>query len=208
LKALDLFCGAGGATRGLQRAGFTVAGVDIDSQPHYIGEFFIKTDALTWQLEKGEYDFVWASPPCQKHTNAQRIQKRNHPDLIPATREKLHAAGIPFCIENVVGAPLVNPIMLCGVQFGLGTYRHRLFECSFPIAQIKHETHWRAQAKMGRPVQDGEFIQIVGNFSDVTKAREAMQIDWMTRDEMAQAIPPAYSKYIAEQWLAREKKQS
>ncbi len=104
-------------------------------------------------------------------------------------------------IENVTGAPLKRPIELCGAMFGLRTYRHRLFETSFPVEQPWHQAHEliAPQAKMGRPVQEDEFIQVVGNFSGVDLAREAMGIDWMARDELSEAIPPAYSEYICNQ---------
>jgi DNA (cytosine-5)-methyltransferase 1 len=141
-RALDLFCGQGGVTRGLQLAGFHVTGVDLVASKRYIGDVFIQADALEVPLEG--YSFVWASPPCQAHSVLKHLQKgKEYPDLIPATRARLVASGIPYCIENVEGAPLGASgylIMLCGTMFGLTTAdgraelrRHRLFETSFSI---------------------------------------------------------------------------
>lgn len=192
-RALDLFCCAGGASEGLRRAGFDVVGVDIEAQPHYPFEFH-QADAMTFPLDG--FDFIWASPPCQAYTLCQRIQKNAHPDLVEPIRRRLIATGVPYCIENVPGSPLTNPIELCGGMFGLRTYRHRLFECSFPIEQPPHPAHVARSAKMGRPVKAGEFIQVVGNFSNVKLAREAMDISWMPRDRLREAIPPAYAEFI------------
>lgn len=192
-RALDLFCCAGGASEGLRRAGFDVVGVDIDPQPHYPFEFH-QADAMTFPLDG--FDFIWASPPCQAYTLCQRIQKNEHPDLVGPTRERLIASGALWAIENVPGAPLLAPIELCGTMFGLKTYRHRLFECSFPIEQPSHPEHEARNAKMGRPIRDGEFIQVVGNFSNVAFAREAMDISWMPRDKLREAIPPAFAEYV------------
>lgn len=193
-RALDLFCCAGGASRGLVDAGFDVVGVDITPQPHYPFEFR-QGDALTYDLSG--FDFIWASPPCQKYTRAQRIQDNDHPDLIMPVRRRLIESGVPYAIENVVGAPLLHPIELCGAMFpGLFVYRHRLFECSFPVEQPTHPPHHAPLCKMGRPVKDGEFMHVVGNFSDVDRARTAMGISWMPRDKLREAIPPAYAEYI------------
>lgn len=191
--ALDLFCCQGGASSGLAAAGFQVVGVDIDPQPNYPFPF-VQADALT-TIPRG-FDFVWASPPCQAHTRAQRIQGNEHPDLIDATRAMLKASGTPYVIENVVGAPLENPTTLCGAMFGLMTYRHRLFECSFPVVQPEHPEHQAPNRKMGRPVSDGEMMHIVGNFSGVQRARDVMGTPWMNRDGLREAIPPAFSEYI------------
>lgn len=206
-RALDLFCCAGGATRGLQLAGFHVTGVDIVRHKNYCGDAFIQADALTVDLSG--YDFIWASPPCQRYSNAQRLQKNEHPDLVGPIRERLRATGTPWSIENVPGAPLINPVLLCGCMFGLQTYRHRLVESSFYVRPPNHPAHEIPTTKMGRAPKDGEFIHVVGNFSGVQKAREAMQIDWMNRDELREAIPPAYSEFIGkaalqyiEQWRA------
>lgn len=198
-KALDLFCCAGGASEGLHRAGFDVVGVDIEAQPHYPFPF-IQADAMTINLRG--FDFVWASPPCQAYTLCQRIRDNEHPDLIEPTRAMLKASGIPYCIENVVGAPLINPIELCGAMFGLRTYRHRLFECSFPIEAPPHPPHTAPLRKMGRPPRAGDFIHVVGNFSGVQIARDAMDIQWMMRDELREAIPPAYAEHVGRAALA------
>ena len=112
------------------------------------------------------------------------------------------ASGVPWCIENVPGAPLIEPIELCGAMFGLRTYRHRLFECSFPIEAPLHPEHVAAVTKMGRPPKPGQFMHVVGNFSGVKQAREAMDIPWMPRDRLREAIPPAFSDYIAKVALA------
>lgn len=199
LRALDLFCCAGGASMGLHRAGFDVVGVDIRPQPHYPFEFH-QDDALEYSLDG--FDFIWASPPCQAHTLAQRIRQNDHPDLIDPIRERLTASGAPYCIENVVGAPLVDPIELCGAMFGIRTYRHRLFECSFAVVQPDHPEHTAPLRKMGRPVQDGEFMHIVGNFSGADLAREIMGMSWASRDELREAIPPAYAEFIGRAAIA------
>lgn len=203
MKALDLFCGAGGASMGLHQAGFEVTGVDINPQPKYPFKF-IQADALTFDLSG--FDFIWASPPCQAFTRAQRLQGKEHPDLIPYIRFNLAFNWIrnkvPYVIENVPGAPLINPQMLCGAMFeGLRVYRHRLFEASFDWTPPTHPTHTHPLQKMGRAPRDGDFIHVVGNFSGAQAGRDAMGIQWMTRDGLREAIPPAYSKYIAEQWL-------
>lgn len=194
--ALDLFCCQGGAGYGLDAAGFQVVGIDIVPQPNYPFPF-IRADAIT-TLPAG-FDFVWASPPCQAHTMAQRIQGRDHPDLIEPTRAMLRASGIPYVIENVVGAPLQGRVItLCGAMFNLRTYRHRLFECSFPIFQPAHPEHTAPNCKMGRPVGDGEMMHIVGNFSGVQRARDIMGTQWMNRDGLREAIPPAFAKYVGD----------
>lgn len=110
-------------------------------------------------------------------------------------------SGVPYVIENVPDSPLINPILLCGTMFGLRTYRHRLFESSFEIRQPEHPKHTAKNAKMGRPPKDGEFLQIVGHFSGVPLAREIMGLPGLNQYELAQAIPPAYSEYIANEFF-------
>lgn len=188
---------------GLHRAGFDVTGVDINPQKNYPFPF-MQADALA--LNPRGFDFIWASPPCQAYTNAQKIRGELHPKLIEQTRLMLKASGAAYCIENVPGAPLIRPVILCGTSFGLRTYRHRLFETSFPLTQPEHDRHIARTAKMGRPAEPDEFIHVVGNFSGAEAAREAMGIDWMTRDELREAIPPAYSEFIARAFLAQREK--
>lgn len=199
-RLLDLFCCQGGASMGYHQAGFDVVGVDIDPQPRYPFEFH-QADALTFDLDG--FDAIHASPPCQAHTTAQRIRGNTHPDLIAPTRERLMAAGVPWVIENVPGAPLHDPTMLCGGMFdGLRVYRHRLFETSFPLEAPPHPDHVAPLRKMGRPPEAGDFMHIVGNFSGVQQGREAMGIDWMNRDGLRESIPPAYARHVGTQLFA------
>lgn len=200
MKLLDLFCGAGGAARGYQQAGFHVTGIDIVDQPRYAGDIFIQADALQYVAAHGkEFDVIHASPPCQHYSLTQRIQANKHPDLIAPTRLLLRQSGLPWVIENVEGSPLIDPITLCGAMFDLRTYRHRLFEASFPLLEPKHPAHVAPVSKMGRPRKPGEFAHYVGNFSGVEEARQDMEMPWANRDGLREAIPPAYTRLIGRQ---------
>lgn len=205
-KLLDLYCGAGGATRGYQQAGFHVTGVDIAAQPNYCGDVFIMGDAVEYARHYGaNFDVIHASPPCQAFSLTHRINDLVYPDLIAPTREVLNYTGRPWVMENVVGAPLLTPTLLCGAMFGLRTYRHRLFEPGngVHLAARAHPVHVAPQAKMGRPVGDGEFIHVVGHFSDVNMARRVMELPHANRDELSEAIPAAYTRHVGESlWTA------
>jgi DNA (cytosine-5)-methyltransferase 1 len=124
MRALDLYCCAGGVTRGLQQAGLYVVGIDRQHQPNYRGDAFVRADALEYleSADLSQFDFIWASPPCQGFTRLRHAPgTKAHPDLITPTRALLVRSGKPYCIENVVGAPLVNPTTPCGTMFGLQT---------------------------------------------------------------------------------------
>lgn len=203
LKALDLFCGAGGASMGLNHAGFEVTGVDISPQPNYPFEF-IQADALEISL-KG-FDFIWASPPCQAYSPLNAYNKKEYPDLISHTRRRLIRANIPFVIENVVQAPLKNPIILCGTMFDLFIYRHRAFENSFSVTVPKHLPHKKRCSRNGyTPSKQKPFMTITGgrHSKEWTKcASKYLQVPWM-KDirEVCEAIPPAYSEFIGKEWI-------
>lgn len=202
-RLLDLFCGAGGAAMGYHRAGFDVVGVDIKPQPRYPFEFH-QADALEFLREHGhEFDAIHASPPCQAYTRGRKLQGNTHPDLVAPVRDLLETTGKPYVIENVPGAPLVNPVVLEGQMFpGLRTQRKRLFETNWPLdVPILRPPPPARNAKMGRPVTPGEWMHVVGHFSGLSEAREAMGIDWMGQHELAQAIPPAYTEFIGRRLL-------
>lgn len=204
-RALDLYCCAGGATKGLQRVGYHVTGVDIRPQPNYCGDEFIQADALSAPVDLRSFDFIWASPPCQAHVSLRGMwNAKDHADLIPATRAMLVAAGVPFVMENVPGAPLRAPILLCGTMFGLGAgaaelRRHRHFETGpefwlFPHPMCSHKRE-RVIGAYGGGGKD-KRRRTNGQEYPVTMRREAMGIDWMTGAELNEAIPPAYSECI------------
>lgn len=191
-------------------------GVDHLMQPRYCGDYFCQADVLTFLREntawiQQHFALVTASPPCQRRTKAQKIQGREHPALIAPTRELLDIVGLPYVIENVEpdgedDDPLHDPILLCGPMFGLHTYRHRLFEVSgFTLTPPEHPKHTAPTVKMGRPLQDGDFYHAVGNFSNVPYVRRDMGMSWATRDGLREAVPPAYARYIGQQFIAQTK---
>jgi DNA (cytosine-5)-methyltransferase 1 len=228
MRLLDLFCGAGGAAMGYHRAGFEVVGVDIKPMPHFPFEFH-QADALEYLAEHGrEFDVIHASPPCQAFSAMRkgRWLEREHPDLVGPARLALRLEAKPYVIENVVGAPLIAPVMLCGTMFGLQTSagsqlrRHRLFETSFAVGLTPPCNH-QAGSVIGvygggqhpqrrRPATIGVYGHSGGSskrdYLDMTcftvdARREAMGIDWMTGAELSQAIPPAYTFWIGTQLL-------
>lgn len=201
--ALDLFCKAGGASMGLHRAGFGVIGVDIEKQPRYPFAF-IQADALMPPFDLSSFDFIWASPPCQDYSALKGLSTKERGRLIPAVRSMLKSSGAFYTIENVVGAELFDPICLCGSMFGLGVWRHRLFEMSVRPLFSPLCNHRLCPKPIDVTGTGGPFNGMRkttgGGISrkprDLAHAREAMGIDWMSRAELSQAIPPAYAEFI------------
>lgn len=200
MKLLDLFCGAGGCAKGYSQAGFDeIIGVDIAPQLRYPFRF-IQDDALDFldQADLNDFDLVHASPPCQLFTFGNVGRETNHIDLITPTRAALEERGIDYVIENVIGAPLRNPVMLDGIMFGLKVIRKRLFETNWPLEQPeKRRTSARADKH--------ELSTVAGKGGNgpynLFTWSLAMQISWMTMAEITQAIPPAYTKYIGKEYL-------
>lgn len=210
-RLLDLFCGAGGASQGYADAGFEVVGVDLAPQPRYPFEF-VRANALelpAWFL--ASFDAVHASPPCQSYSDLARRNGNADawPRLIDPVRELLELASVPWVIENVEGAPLRAPVVLCGTMFpGLRVLRHRLFESNVPLTAPSHPkhplvfTHDRRKAHWGKLDQDVSFVQVTGGGNcSVANARAAMGIAWMTKQELNEAIPPAFTEFLGGQLL-------
>ena len=205
LKAVDLFCCAGGASRGLVDAGFEVVGVDIEPQPDYPFTF-VQADALAFDVSG--FDFVWASPPCQAFTAYKRRKEHvaPRPNLIPAVRAKLKASGLPYIIENVEGAraELIDPVMLCGSMFGLDVRRHRLFETSFGVLQpaCRHDLQTPRFAPATNRTNLRRTVEVGVWRIPLDVQRKAMGIDWMPLEKLSQAIPPWYARSLATVWLS------
>lgn len=219
-RLLDLFCGAGGAARGYQRAGFHVVGVDHWPQPRYAGDEFVQADALAamdclltgrslcegFRYWPSDLDAIHASPPCQAFTAYRRRGAGvgdAYPNLIEATRTRLQATELPYVIENVPGAPLFDPVTLCGSSFGLDVRRHRLFECSFPV--MVPPCHHGGQTPRFPSATNREGLRKtveVGVWRiPLEVQRRAMGIDWMTREELSEAIPLAFTELIGLQLM-------
>lgn len=196
---------------GYYRAGFeTIVGIDIHPQPHYPFDF-IQANALNPPIDFSTFDLIHASPPCQRFSQARSFNKtrhgidwRDYPDLLTPCRAMLHKADVPFVIENVVGAPMRVDVMLCGTMFGLRIFRHRWFEINpftfFLTPPCQHNG----------TVKDGDYLCIVNNgglgmtstpYAKKAQCQEAMGINWMTRKEITQAVPPAYTTFIGKELI-------
>ena len=211
MRALDLFCGAGGASMGLHLAGLDVTGVDSKPQPNYPFEF----RQGDWESAAlfSDFDFIWASPPCQSFTAYRRKGYGvgdDYPNLIGPVRKRLLEWGGPFVIENVLGSPLRKDLVLCGSMFGLDVRRHRVFELhgiSTPMGADGHPLcRHSLQEPRFPPATNRKNLRKtveVGVWRiPLETQQKAMGIDWMTLKELSQAIPPAYSEYIAERYAS------
>jgi DNA (cytosine-5)-methyltransferase 1 len=216
---LDLYSGGGGVAVGYARAGFKVVGVDSKGQPAYPFEFH-RDDAIEFVREHGhEFDFIHASPPCQRYThgNVAGNQAERHPDLIGPTRDAILATGKPYVIENVSRAPLVDPLVLCGTMFDLTAVdhdgvllwlqRHRLFESNLPLVAPRPCHHPKGVQWAGsyggarRDKHEARNIRHGGYVPSKEVQQVLLGIDWMPENRMYQAIPPAYTQWIGMQML-------
>lgn len=214
MRLLDLFCGAGGAAMGYHRAGFEVVGVDIKPQPRYPFEFH-QADALEIMRLTGPsathwpfFDAIHASPPCQHYSSATRDASK-HPDLYEPTQRALKDTGRLTVIENVIGAPYTHGFVLCGSMFGLegeGEWlqRHRNFETNWFVfpPDCAHRKDRRAVTVTGNAYVTATREYKHSRQTTFANAQQLMGIDWMTRDEMAEAVPPAYTEWIGRQLMA------
>lgn len=200
---LDLFCGAGGASAGYDQAGWEVVGVDFQPQPRYPFEF-IQGDALDYlDRELTWVDAIHASPPCQAFSpasNASKAKGVDYVDLVTPVRDRLRAHRLPYVIENVPLAPIRRDLLLCGTMFlGLRVLRHRIFETSFHVPRLPHHKHPKVHNRGRDDDYTGrDLITVAGDSARVQDKRRALEIWWMESDELNEAIPPAYTKYVGD----------
>lgn len=210
-RILDLFCCEGGAATGYAEAGFEVVGVDIEPQPRYPFAF-IQMDAAAVDMRFIRmFDAVHASPPCQRHTDLARQNKRDYPCFIEPTRQKLIASGLLYVMENVEGAPLIDPVMLCGTMFPeTRVLRHRLFETNWTFVAPPHGKHPLVYTMDKRKPHYGKLnewtspVQVTGGGNcSIAAARDAMGMDWASKHGLNEAIPPAYTRFIGKKLIER-----
>jgi DNA (cytosine-5)-methyltransferase 1 len=215
-RLLDLFCGAGGAGKGYADAGFEVVGVDVKPQPRYPFVAFeadapdflrgLVAGALVLGFYLRDFAAIHASPPCPRYSAGSTNwngRPGDHPDLVGPMRELLDATGLPYVMENVPGAPMRNHVQLCGSSFGLRVRRHRFFEVNWPLLVPPCNHWWQAsntnRLRSGYVPPENAIVPVYGGGQagfTVEMCREAMGIDWMTTDELNDAIPPAFTEHI------------
>ena len=200
---------------GYHRAGFEVVGVDIKPQPRYPFSF-IQADAMTFPPEG--YDAIHASPPCQAYSRLRHLpwlKGREYPALLDAVRSRLVESGLPWVIENVEDAPMPYSVVLCGVMFGLPLYRHRRFGAPFLMLQPEHPRHehtlasgraamakrYHSTAGVTGVIREISRGSLAGHATGLKETGRLMGIDWMHRDELTQAIPPAYTEWVGQRLL-------
>lgn len=188
-----------------------ITGIDIEPQPNYPFKF-IKCDAVKYLQKNGhKFTHVHASPPCQPFTvstSEMRALGKVYPDIIQPIRELITLSGLPGIIENVPQAPVHPDIVLRGDMFNLKVLRKRHFEC------VNWFSLTPQLSKKTGSVRNGDYVSVFGKEGlkgqknnpfpckfRLNTVREtwafAMGIDWhMKGPELAEAIPPAYTRYI------------
>jgi DNA (cytosine-5)-methyltransferase 1 len=205
-RLLDLFCGAGGCSVGYYRAGFDVTGVDLEPQPNYPFTF-VQADALEYlaTADLSPFAAIHASPVCKRYSaTTPGWARERHPDQITPVRELLKVTGLPWVIENVPRAPVRPDLKLCGCMFGLPNLkRERWFETSWHALELRPPCHHPEPIMSVTGTGFGTRLEYrnFGRWPKKADWQRAMGIDWMTPDEMAQAIPPAYTEHIGRMLL-------
>lgn len=208
MRVLDICCGAGGASAGYVEAGFEVVGWDLEPHPTYPWEFHLG-DGLEVLADVDyvqTFDLVHMSWPCQKFSTATADRDR-HPDLITPGRELALRTGVPYIMENVPQAPLINPVRLCGSSFGLKVRRHRAFESSLPLAgsACDHAAQGQPVGVYGDHFDTREYFRPDGTrrggkATSMEEAYDAMGgLRWMSWMDLKEAIPSQYTAFLGRQ---------
>ncbi len=209
IKILDLYCGAGGASKGLKQAFPHAVIIGVDNVLNKRDEYPYSFRWSAIETAEGLYpglikyaDLIWASPPCQKYTYASkgaRNKGKQYPDMMSFTRDLLLKSGKPFIMENVTTAPIRKDLILDGTMFNMKIIRRRAFE----IHGFKCEQPPKGK-KIGT-VKGGQYVTVAGHGGDGKASlkawQDAMEIHWIKdKKSLANAVPPRYARYIGKQF--------
>lgn len=206
-----MYCKAGGCSEGYHRAAkelgleIEIIGVDIEPQPNYPFKF-AHADALDYLKFWGKtFTHFHASPPCQEYSRTKSLHTNTFADLLIPTREALNHTGRPYVIENVCGAKMKNAIILDGPMFGLKVIRKRKFESNKLLLQpgIGYKNGSIGGKNSTRATHDGYYTCSGHQMGTLKEWQDATGLHWMTKSEIAEAIPPAYTHWLGLQLFAR-----
>ncbi len=149
LKILDLFAGIGGTATGIikcfheKRISFTYTAVERDDEiadaflenVNHRSEVSLLRMDVRQVLKRGfvqQFDFVWASPPCQAHSRAnwRAVKARKIDMLLWDVIEFLRKNAKNYVVENVI--PWYEPPIKWSTRIG----RH-VFWSNFPIVPFR-----------------------------------------------------------------------
>lgn len=239
MRILDLFCCDGGASEGYRRAGFEVCGVDIRNRRKYPFPFhqgdaldvlghlirggvveFTDSHQRSRLLRLSDFDAIHTSPPCQDNSRTKHLRNAQGKsvselgvNMIPEVRELLIQTGKPYIIENVEGADLRYPILLCGSMFPelhvndetgrRWLKRHRLFESNVPLTAPACNHRNAGVRPLGVYGSMRDNIPSGGQtVRSIEEGRQLMGIDWMGWSGLKESIPPAYTEFLGQQLVA------
>jgi len=219
-RLLDFCCKAGGTSMGYHMAGFNVVGIDIEPQPNFPFQFYVEDVMKIGDKQingiRRNFDALAGSPPCQGFGALKALAKQPKPEILIRVREIFEAADLPYIIENVPGAPLIDPVQVCGSALGLRVQRHRMFESNCDIEGTPCEHLWQDRDKRYTHIPNKLYedyrsgvVSVAGrgdgsHFQNQSQAEiwsHAMGIDWMNMEEMGQAIPPFFTWHLGKQLI-------
>jgi site-specific DNA-cytosine methylase len=153
VRVLDLFAGTGSATKAFEDAGHEVIKVELDEyfEAHERDILTLTADYL--KTKYGQFDFVWASPPCQKFSVASiwcywelgedKVSRPKKPEVWEAIDLIKHTLQLIQNLKPIKGWVLENPRgMLRKQEFMLAYPRHTITYCQYGDTRMKPTDVW------------------------------------------------------------------